>query len=749
MSQQDKSRPANQRLDETLKTSPAQNSRDTQANSINDSSDPNLISGRYRIETQIGSGGMSVVYKAHDILLNREVALKKLLSIQHGAAIARFQQEARAAAKLQSPSIVSVYDFGTETDGTPFLVMEYIDGAPLSDLIKRFHQIDWLSVVEIMEQVCEALIQAHNAGVIHRDIKPSNILVTSSSNLKYHARVVDFGIARLEAEQSITQTGEVFGSPLYMSPEQATGKKVDPRSDIYSLGCVMFEALTGQPPFTGASSLETLMMHQSEPIPTIRSTVIPMALIELTESMLEKDPQERPESCAVVLERLQTLERDPAKQVAGPRSVLAKKNSRAQKINIMASVVALSVIGAVGIFAARQFHHPLLQQTNSAGIDNSKMTTSESRQPKPVSDSSDVVVGSVPALPHIDDSDRTKIPDPKLNSMLEQARAAFAKPDLKEARRLVDAASARCEKFGTLRQVEECYEMVANFYSADDALADPAQLIRAEEAIRKALVIIENLDGRENLQYIIDMKTLATITKAKKDSLKSIGLYKDCLYLLKKTKIDNAYLEASIHHGLAIAYFDSGQRGAADSEFKICTDMFASINPDIRDIAVAYHQWSNLYSLKDAPESSLLKALGYLDKSIAVYKTLPPAQQQMGYPAALMAKARIFHRLDRSVDDVQDLYTEALKHQPIPLQVVNAKRGLGDCMSQRSDYEQAQNLYEQALALVGKLPASLQTELRENIYKSMARNAKASGNTEKAKEFSRRAELEPMAVPKQ
>ena len=220
-----------------------------------------VFNGRYRITERIGIGGMAEVYKAQDQVLGRTVAVKVMLP-QYAADpefTARFKQEAASAANLQSPYIVNVYDWGQD-DGTYFIVMEFVRGTDLKSAIQQRGAINQRKVAEIGSQVCQALSVAHGLDIIHRDIKPQNIMVQPDGNVK----VMDFGIAR--AKNSVkTQTSSVLGTAHYISPEQAQGKELDGTSDMYSLGCVLYEAATGQLPFDGPDAVSVAMRQVNEP----------------------------------------------------------------------------------------------------------------------------------------------------------------------------------------------------------------------------------------------------------------------------------------------------------------------------------------------------------------------------------------------------------------------------------------------------------------------------------------------------
>src|ERR1700723_2351158 len=229
---------------------------------------PRVLSGRYGLSHLVARGGMAEVYRAHDRLLDRPGALKGLLPELSGgrAFVERFRREAQAAANLSHPNIVPVFDWG-EDGGTYFIVMEFIDGRALSSILRTAGPMHPDRAAEIGADVALALDYAHRHGVVHRDIKPGNVLITDEGQVK----VTDFGIARaVNTDESLTHTGAVMGTATYFSPEQAEGMGVDARTDIYSLGVVLFEMVTGRPPFLGDTPVAVASKHVRDHPPAPR-----------------------------------------------------------------------------------------------------------------------------------------------------------------------------------------------------------------------------------------------------------------------------------------------------------------------------------------------------------------------------------------------------------------------------------------------------------------------------------------------
>lgn len=274
------------------------------------------LADKYELTALLGRGGMSSVYKAHHTVLNRTFAIKILHAhlLQDQNALVRFKKEAKAASSLCHPNIITIHDFEVE-NGRPYQVIDYLEGASLADLIAE-GPLPPERAAKIFIQICSALQHAHDHGVIHRDLKPSNVMLIENDGVPDVVKIVDFGIAKVlpqegEAIQALTQTGEIFGSPFYMSPEQCAGHPLDARSDIYSMGCLMFEALTGRPPFMGASIYETIQMHTEAMPPSVKAHFTDAAMAQRWDFILckalAKDVSSRYQSMADLEGDLATL----------------------------------------------------------------------------------------------------------------------------------------------------------------------------------------------------------------------------------------------------------------------------------------------------------------------------------------------------------------------------------------------------------------------------------------------------------
>lgn len=269
-----------------------------------------MFAEKYEIIDLLGSGGISTVYLVKHLLLDKQCALKLLHAhfATEAKYIQRFQREAKAMSKLAHPNIAAIHDFGVSLDGTAYLVMDYLKGQSLDELVKANGPMKWQQAVPIFIDICNGLKHAHGESVIHRDLKPANVMLVEHSTKGRIAKIVDFGLAKaLDTQSQLTQTGDILGSPAYMSPEQCRGGAVDARADIYSLGALMYDCLVGRPPIMGASVYETLLLHATappDPFPEILK--VPEWLQQPIFKAMEKDKLKRQQDVAELIDALQS-----------------------------------------------------------------------------------------------------------------------------------------------------------------------------------------------------------------------------------------------------------------------------------------------------------------------------------------------------------------------------------------------------------------------------------------------------------
>jgi len=366
---------------------------------------PQVLLDRYEVGPLLGAGGMAEVYEGRDRLLARRVAIKVLLSqyAHDQSFLLRFKREAQAAASLSHPNVVGVYDTGSE-DGTHFIVMEYVEGRTLKDIIRQEGPLYPARAAEICADVCSALVAAHARGLIHRDIKPGNVMLTPDGKVK----VMDFGIARATSSETITQTAAVIGTAQYISPEQAQGQTVDYRSDLYSLGCCLYEMLTGTVPFTGATAVAIAYKHvREDPTPPrMLNPDVPPPLEAICLKAMAKLPDNRSQTAAALradLERFRngepvlatplldsaaTTQAIPGRAAAADQTAMlggtgtarygdyAEPEQRRMSVGwVVLSLLALAVVGLVAFLVTRAVTGPETATTTTVAPTTTAPTT--------------------------------------------------------------------------------------------------------------------------------------------------------------------------------------------------------------------------------------------------------------------------------------------------------------------------------------------------------------------------------------
>ncbi len=334
---------------------PAEAPTETIQTSVRDIERGDLFAGRYEVVEGIGSGGMGKVYKVFDKKIHEMIALK-LIKPEIGtdkAIIERFSQELKTARKITHRNVCRMFDIGEEA-GTHFITMEYVTGEDLRSLINRIGQLTVGKTIDIAKQICEGLAEAHAMGIVHRDLKPQNIMIDREGKVK----IMDFGIARFIMARGVTITGTIIGTPEYMSPEQAEGKEVDQRSDLYSLGIILFEALTGRVPFEGGTPLSIAMKHKTElpPHPRKLNIQIPADLNSLILRCLEKEKEKRYKTAFELISALEKIEKGipttqrvlPEEKPLTAREITIK--FKMKKVLVPGGVILALAVLSVGIW---------------------------------------------------------------------------------------------------------------------------------------------------------------------------------------------------------------------------------------------------------------------------------------------------------------------------------------------------------------------------------------------------------------
>ncbi len=312
-----------------------------------------LVSDRFKILSLLGKGGMGSVYLVHDTLSGMRFAMKTISAETSARSMKRFEREARATSLLDHPNLVQFHNFGLVNGAQPFFLMDYCQGQTLAEFVRAEGPFPEEKAVDLFITICAALAYAHSQSVVHRDLKPSNIMMTSTAGGGKNLKVLDFGIAKVLLDETafntLTRTGELFGSPCYMSPEQCMGKEIDHRSDIYSLGCVFFETLIGIPPFMSDNPLSTMLKHQAEGAPSLKEASLGREfsadLEKIIARMLAKHPDERYDNLLLVEHDLRSLKRGEPLESQSTFAQPGKR--RLPKVAVAIGAVAMVLVGAL------------------------------------------------------------------------------------------------------------------------------------------------------------------------------------------------------------------------------------------------------------------------------------------------------------------------------------------------------------------------------------------------------------------
>ncbi|MGH2677743.1 MAG: Stk1 family PASTA domain-containing Ser/Thr kinase [Actinomycetota bacterium] len=452
---------------------------------------PKILNERYEIESTLGEGGMARVYRGTDGVLGRPVAIKVLADryANDDTFVTRFRREAQAAAALNHPNVVSVFDTGDDGQAH-YIVMEYVPGHTLADVLKREGPLDPDRAARIAENVATALQAAHERGLVHRDVKPGNVMIDPQGRTK----VMDFGIARAATDDTLTQTGAVLGTAAYLSPEQARGDPVDARSDIYSLGCVLYEMLTGRPPFTGDSPVAIAYAHvndQPDP-PSAHRPGIPPDLEAVTMKALAKDPADRYGSAgalhdALAAARAAGVPTEPIGAAAGDTAVMPVPGTTApvspepagppRRMSwIPLALIAAAVLAVAGILALTLAGDGARPRNQGGGQDRSQpeQAAPEQESPAPPAEipAPDEALGAFEDLlvASVGDGTLTFKAAEKIGSKANDAGDKYFEGDLEGALAEVEAARKEADKAASQGEITS-EETLAALHQGLDVVA--------------------------------------------------------------------------------------------------------------------------------------------------------------------------------------------------------------------------------------------------------------------------------------
>jgi len=570
-------------------------------NSTNDT-DPligAIFADKYHIVSLLGSGGMSAVYKARHSLMDRMVAIKILVA-SDVASLKRFQLEAKLVSSLKHHNIVTVFDFGISPQGQPFLVMDFLEGHSLEVEIGKFKHLTVLRSVSIFCQACDALYYAHKRDLIHRDLKPSNFMIVTEENEDV-LKLVDFGIAKHIAGEGdghkLTKPGMVMGSPVYMSPEQCLGRKLDQRSDIYSLGCVMYECLTGKPPLIGDTVVETLHKHVHEAPRSFASVnpafiSIPEQLENIVFKCLERDPDKRYPSMLELWTDLELFQNSlkPATRITQtdlvamkmPATLTSNPIEYVKENNAGLILIVVSSILLTCVFSYSQLR-PKLAEKSQPEISY--------QQAKEAGNAAFGKANYAEAAKHFKEASKAAekfdAEDPRLSEALNDLGNMYFREDYypEAEHAFKNALRLRTDIFGksSLPAAESMADL-GMVYCVENKIAQAQQLLDDALAIRKANA------GADSLAYADSLKDLAALYN-------KIGREKDAFSSLQKAmnirsktlgSMDPGNLETQI--SLAMAYQLRGDLQKANELYgmahRTALRSYDSGNPIVADAIV-------------------------------------------------------------------------------------------------------------------------------------------------------------------
>lgn len=644
------------------------------------STDPligSFFAERYQIISQLGKGGMSSVYKAKHTLMDRIVAIKILVA-SDVPSLKRFQLEAKLVSSLKHHNIVTVYDFGVSFKGQPYLVMDYLEGRNLADEIRKETRLDLVRATWIFCQACDALNLAHKRDLIHRDLKPSNFMLVDEEQHDDVVKLLDFGIAKhitmpkTEAAQ-LTQPGQVLGSPIYMSPEQCIGSRLDARSDIYSLGCVMYETLTGKPPLVGVDVFDTIQRHIHETPRSFASIdpeliSIPEQIEKIVLKCLQLDPADRYQT---ILELWTDLE-------------LFRNTLRPAKNATQTGIPAIPQAQVITSNAIR-----------SVTPSPDKPVTKFSWLPVIAAGSTAIAVAMLYYFFNPKTAtDHVSAPVPDWRVLNDQGEQEFSRGHYPAAQKLFKEACTLAESFDSEDpRYAISLNNLGNVYFKEDFYPE------AERSIKKALAIREDIFGKNGLPVADSMNDLAMVYFAENKTAQAEPLLNKALTIRKASTGVESVEYADSLKAMAAIY---NKTGRVDQAMKLLQSALAirkkQLGPNSPDVAETENSLAMDYQIK-----------GDLQRARALYKDAQVIlTKSVGADHPLVADSLVglgsIAFLQNQFEQSEQLFNQALKIRQQSLGEKNLRTGeILSCLAVLKDAEgqsaAAAPLFKQALEI--------------------------------------------------
>lgn len=729
------------------------------------------LADKYQILEKLGSGGMGLVYKAKHLLMKRLVAIKLMLPqfAASATALKRFRQEAQAASHLNHPNILKVYDFGVTPQGLPYLVMDLLEGTNLSAELTKHNYLPLERALKIFVQTCAALYHAHQKGVIHRDLKPGNIMLVDYDGQSDVVQIVDFGMAKILSEmdgenEELTKTGEVFGSPMYMSPEQCMGRELDGRSDIYSLGCVMYRTLTGRPAVAGASAMECFNKHATAlPAPFAEvapELMLPPSLEAIIFKAMAKEVHERQDSMAQLREEL--LAELGQAEISGSmpaNSEPAQQLSTSQSGSSSASIASSSSASTEAAISASkpadedgrgdsENSHTQITSTGAARLPARQSRVLENSmsqmQPSPkaarkgmiwASIAGVIIIASAIALmpKGTTSKDGSKDPDQSTGQvdpvsasedyaqLIKQGQSSFDHGDYTEALKKFKVALEKARSSGDYDRVAEVRMALGRTYveiqDLDDGQKEFQEILKIRESEKK----LTALDATES------MNELGKIYRAK-------GQFSQAQKLFNRALAIRQNYTGPDHAAVAETLADLGNLALEQKQFKKATALLAQ----------AEKVASSTQGLADLNQANIFSAIGqayqmqgqfdkatiYYEKALAIReKSLnpdnPAIADTLTYLGTLAFVKRDFEKADSYLHRALDIQEKTLsKDDP---SIATTEFCLGVLYQQTKKYDKAEPLLADSLrirtkALGANDPSTQQTKQLHDQVKAKVKN---------------------------